>query len=609
MSGMLLLLQNRAGRLVFPSLQRATHGVCALLLPIGSVYDNMNSWFCPLLPDQTSFLKSAFITIEMDNTKILSSSALNPAPLQSWHPRLRNTPWLAMSAILLAIVCTIASAIVIVVSNNQPVSSWRVQPAVLLAIISSTSNLTLAFALSSANTITWWRNALHGTTISQLYYIWNPIRHWRSLKSAISSSVDYRKIFFTTIIVSIANLATAPLFQRASYVRNGLIAKNITFEASMAEWLPTSYIGEVDYAAPGNMISADAWKSVSSQWNANTTIIVPSYPDSYCNGRCEGNIRATGLITNCSSITRFVDLSKPLNNGTAVFNTNVTRGEDYNHIPTLTLIATYSVAADNNTCMATIVDETCDVKVASVQYPVIVENQTITFDSDKYPNIGELEAYAGDSPNASLGDPTGPLAGLGWSFSDSWSTLSGLFQFLDPNTNITSYFLLTANPPVSIQYIITSKEENNTAFTCAITFNRPTDDIIKSFRQLMFRAGLYLAAANDTHNISMVQTTPVLVYQSDYSWFGVAITVMAIATFSCLIPHWGWWELGREVSLNPIETAKAFNVPGFQTAGLGCSAKDIVKDVGHLQVGYVQVQLQDATGNPVPTMELRPLET
>ena len=43
-------------------------------------------------------------------------------------------------------------------------------------------------------------------------------------------------------------------------------------------------------------------------------------------------------------------------------------------------------------------------------------------------------------------------------------------------------------------------------------------------------------------------------------------------------------------------------------AGLGCGAKDIAKDVGNLQVGYIQVQLQGATGNSVSSMELRPLE-
>jgi hypothetical protein len=121
----------------------------------------------------------------------------------------------------------------------------------------------------------------------------------------------------------------------------------------------------------------------------------------------------------------------------------------------------------------------------------------------------------------------------------------------------------------------------------------------------MFCAGLYSAAANDTRNIPMVQTTPTLVYLSEHSWFGVAITVMAIATFSCVIPVWGWWDLGLKVPLILIETAKVFNVPRFRKAGLGCGAKDIVKDVGDLRVGYIQVQLQVATRDSVPGMELR----
>ena len=125
----------------------------------------------------------------------------------------------------------------------------------------------------------------------------------------------------------------------------------------------------------------------------------------------------------------------------------------------------------------------------------------------------------------------------------------------------------------------------------------------------MFRAGLFLAAANDTRDVPMVQTTPALVYQSQYSWFGVAFVIMALATFSCVISLWGWWDLGRKMTLNPIETAKAFNIPGFRRVGLGCGVKDIVQDIGDLKVEYIQVQLRDETGNPVSSMELRPLKS
>jgi hypothetical protein len=80
-------------------------------------------------------------------------------------------------------------------------------------------------------------------------------------------------------------------------------------------------------------------------------------------------------------------------------------------------------------------------KVASVQYPILVENQTITLNLDKYPNIGDLEPYAGDSLNASQGDLAGTLGGLGWSFYNRWWAVYELFLVLDPVTNTTIYII------------------------------------------------------------------------------------------------------------------------------------------------------------------------
>jgi hypothetical protein len=543
----------------------------------------------------------------MDQSK--SSPIISPSQL--WRPGLQNTPWLAIAAILIAVACLIASTIIIVVSDNQPVSSWSIRLAVLLAIISSISHLALGFAISNARTIIWWRNALHRTTIGQLYYLWNPTRHWRSLESAIPG-IDYKKIFFTTIIVSIANLATAPLLQRAIYIQNGFITKDTTLEIGMVERIPAAHIGYVDYRhiesdIPGsirgtssNVSVAPPWSNIIQQWKANTTILIPAHPKNYCNGRCEGNIRATGVITNCSSTTRSVSL----NNGTNVFSIDFIQREDYAHMPILTFTTTYSVAVDNSTCVATIVDETCDVKVASVQYSIIIENRTITLNSDKYPNTGELEPYAGDLPNSPQGHLAGPLAGLTDSFGTYWWSYTKVTKGLDPKTNTTSF--IASMYGVADRYYNHRKANAISNGYCFITFKRPTDDIVKFLPQVLFRAGLFLATPNDTHNIPMVQTTPALIYHSEYSWFVIAVTIMATATFSCIIPLWGWWELGRKVTLNPVETAKAFNVP--QMVGSGCSAKDIFEDIGGLQVGYTQVQLQDAIGNSLPSMELRSLE-
>jgi len=95
--------------------------------------------------------------------------------------------------------------------------------------------------------------------------------------------------------------------------------------------------------------------------------------------------------------------------------------------------------------------------------------------------------------------------------------------------------------------------------------------------------------------------------QLNYRYLGIALTIMVIASFSSIIPLWGWWELGRKVSLNPVETAKAFNVSGLRVADFGSGADDIVKAVGNLRVRYVPVQVCDSDGGMVPRMELRAL--
>jgi len=51
---------------------------------------------------------------------------------------------------------------------------------------------------------------------------------------------------------------------------------------------------------------------------------MPPYLKTYYNGHYEGNIRAIGVVTNCSLIILSVDLSDLANNGTNIFAINFT---------------------------------------------------------------------------------------------------------------------------------------------------------------------------------------------------------------------------------------------------------------------------------------------
>ena len=67
----------------------------------------------------------------------------------------------------------IASAIVLVVSNGKAVSTWRVAPSVVLAILSAISTACLSVSLASGLNISWWRNVLEGAPLVETHRYWD----------------------------------------------------------------------------------------------------------------------------------------------------------------------------------------------------------------------------------------------------------------------------------------------------------------------------------------------------------------------------------------------------------------------------------------------------
>lgn len=59
---------------------------------------------------------------------------------------------------------------------------------------------------------------------------------------------------------------------------------------------------------------------------------------------------------------------------------------------------------------------------------------------------------------------------------------------------------------------------------------------------------------------------------------------------------YGWWELGRAVSLSPLETAAAFGAPIlFQTQN-STEAQDLLQHSGNKKVRYGDVKVTDNDG-------------
>jgi hypothetical protein len=77
------------------------------------------------------------------------------------------------------------------------------------------------------------------------------------------------------------------------------------------------------------------------------------------------------------------------------------------------------------------------------------------------------------------------------------------------------------------------------------------------------------------------------VYRTHWAYLSVAVVIGSVVGIAGVIPLYaGWWELGRNVSLNPLETAKAFGAPLLAGVNSNADRRLIVQQVGKRRVCY-----------------------
>ncbi len=155
-----------------------------------------------------------------------------------WRPGFaRNLHFLRPGALVLAFFCIAACVAVLVISDSQPISSWRVQPTVLLVIFSTVANTVLAFALAEGVTLSWWKRALDGGTLRGLH------EHYKSGTSVWASLSNIRRFNMVgfACIMTMLVAVDGPLLQRASSVTTQVLEDAVAIQATIAPELPNGY--------------------------------------------------------------------------------------------------------------------------------------------------------------------------------------------------------------------------------------------------------------------------------------------------------------------------------------------------------------------------------
>lgn len=218
--------------------------------------------------------------------------------LSTW---IRLQPIAGIIALCITIGSMFISLMILVISNGQTTSSWKIQPTVYLAIAAALANIALNFAYARAVPVAWWYRASQGTTIRALE------EQWQSSSSVVRAASHARRKPSTIIAASICvplMFIDGALLQRASSVRSaehiGLLTLNITLPPE----LPTGFSGVI---ADGTFVPGIGALYTTYSWLSGDTV-TPSFPvpDSLpvSKGTWYGKIAGPGVAkSNCTTDT------------------------------------------------------------------------------------------------------------------------------------------------------------------------------------------------------------------------------------------------------------------------------------------------------------------
>jgi hypothetical protein len=259
----------------------------------------------------------------------------------NWQPgAIKQAPWPAICAIVLAILCVGASAAIISISDHR-VATWKIQPSVLLGFLASVTTVMLVVSLSSGVVITWWRAALdsQGTTMAKLHYIWNygPMGGGGATGAWLAGR-HTNKVAVASVLTAVASIAYSPLLQRASHIEKAELVTNVTLNLAILPILPDGFTGVVDYTVNDNISAYWDFSQLLQEWYSGNP---PYQPAFLCNDTCVGFVPSAGISYSCTRTTSFIDLPTSAIAGVNGFSTNFSRYEDANSIPILEMTVTH----------------------------------------------------------------------------------------------------------------------------------------------------------------------------------------------------------------------------------------------------------------------------
>ncbi|KAM0246715.1 hypothetical protein ACHAQJ_010113 [Trichoderma viride] len=482
-------------------------------------------------------------------------------------------------------------ALILVLSKDKETDSWPthtkyVTVPVLLSLLGAVALLFLSVANHEGFAISWWLKALKGTKLKELQY---DLEVTSNLLVGFVRPTLFNTITLSSVIAIIVSIAVGALLQKSSdTISKSIGPYHALIDAPILNTtLPANFSG---WAGGGTQTSLlmPTFANVYKQYSNRSNIVVPS---SCGNSTCQLHVSGPGFDVDCTDSSPkydFGDLSSARGNSVTTFRTSVDfePSQEPSALNHMNLSILYK---PTSACAGKLTRHNCVLRLAAVDYTVTITNGTAALapwdisqnTTIKITNFTEWQQLGSGSVGA--GGFLTMLGGIASVLQAQYNSNTTLK--IATMTNIP--FLVSATGQTASTFLTSDVEDYG---NCTMTWSDPREDMVNNIRELMFRSAL--AVANSTgHPIQFKQADALvtrigIVYTTHWKFFGIAIGCMFVQLLLILILIWGWHHLGREVSLDPFEIAKAMGAPLLNHGSSNSSADQILDLLGSRRVRY-----------------------
>lgn len=308
-----------------------------------------------------------------------------------------------------------------------------------------------------------------------------------------------------------------------------------------------------------------------------------------------------------------------------------------------------TASQDPSICSSMTAERFCRLTPAVVQYSVLVQNFTKA--TDPYGRIAQgngiklIPNVMSNSDETSHVDwsngaaATGQFNGINIT-GDAYmpydakhdSNLKAIATFMlsDAGSSVVMEYQQRTNSTGAYVPNVNANNKENSLFarrelffdpgqSCATQVSDPLYDIAYDLNKLMLISSMRASTDYKLQRAGEIRTDTVQSwsgqmgvaderYESNW-WYGAAAMVVSFLCLLCVLPtYWKYWELGRKVTLGPIEIAGAFQAPVLDHPTVsGHGEVDVfVKEIGRRQVRYGEVQGRQRLGMAGP-LDVLPL--